>query len=403
MEVIKITIKANNTERFTWQILRDNHLPFAPANEFLKYLDSTDKSINTVKSYAHHLKHYFNFLQQTGTDWKNAKFETLADFVGYLKHPDRLPNTSPDSMGAQTAENKILMFPQSAYTDANVLPAKTKRSNSTINVMIAAVTSFYTYHARLETVPELNIHSLFRTSSLGATRYKSFLHNIAPNSEKGRNALKLRTKKQFPKTISLEEFVRLTSFCSRIRDRFLLCLLYETGLRIGQALGLRHEDIRSFDNEIIVCPRTDNVNGARAKTLSPYTVHVSEELMRLYALYLTEEYGDFESDYVFLNLWGEPVGRPMAYTSVLDLFRRLEEKTGIYIRPHMLRHTHATDLMRATGGRADLVSKRLGHKSIQTTINTYSHLTPEEVKQAYRQYESRRHLSEEKGGKLIYG
>ena len=47
---------------------------------------------------------------------------------------------------------------------------------------------------------------------------------------------------------------QLVSACNLRRDKFLICLLYETGMRIGQALGLRHSDIRSWDNEIDIVP-----------------------------------------------------------------------------------------------------------------------------------------------------
>ncbi len=42
-------------------------------------------------------------------------------------------------------------------------------------------------------------------------------------------------------------------------------LLAETGMRIGQALGLRHEDFVSRERRVMIVPRVDNVNGARAK------------------------------------------------------------------------------------------------------------------------------------------
>jgi len=42
--------------------------------------------------------------------------------------------------------------------------------------------------------------------------------------------------------------------------------------------------------------------------VGPRTVPVSAELVRLYADYLHGEYGELDSDYVFVNLWGEPHG-----------------------------------------------------------------------------------------------
>ena len=42
---------------------------------------------------------------------------------------------------------------------------------------------------------------------------------------------------------------------------------------------------------------------------------VTAELVRLYADYLHAEYGDLDSDYLFVNLWGRPVGRPWTYAA----------------------------------------------------------------------------------------
>lgn len=56
--------------------------------------------------------------------------------------------------------------------------------------------------------------------------------------------------------------------CQRLRDRFLFALLAETGMRIGQALGLRHSDFVSREQRVMIVPRADNANGARAKCTS---------------------------------------------------------------------------------------------------------------------------------------
>jgi integrase/recombinase XerD len=46
-------------------------------------------------------------------------------------------------------------------------------------------------------------------------------------------------------------------------------------------------------------------------------------VVRLYADYLHEEYGDLDSDYVFVNLWSQPFGRPWGYPAVYDLVLRV--------------------------------------------------------------------------------
>ena len=54
--------------------------------------------------------------------------------------------------------------------------------------------------------------------------------------------------------------------CEHLRDRLLLAVLYDSGMRIGEALGLRHNDIAAAEREITVV-RRDNDNGARAKSI----------------------------------------------------------------------------------------------------------------------------------------
>ena len=68
-------------------------------------------------------------------------------------------------------------------------------------------------------------------------------------------------------------------------------------MRIGEALGLRHEDLAAAEREVAVVPR-DNGNGARSKSRQPRSIPASAELMRLYADYLHGEYGDLDCDYV---------------------------------------------------------------------------------------------------------
>ena len=97
--------------------------------------------------------------------------------------------------------------------------------------------------------------------------------------------------------------------CRHIRDRFFLAVLYETGTRVGQALGLRHEDLVSRQRLVRIVARPDNPSGARAKTRVEHEVCVSGELVCLYSDYMVDEYGSLESDFVFVNLWGGPSGR----------------------------------------------------------------------------------------------
>jgi len=149
-------------------------------------------------------------------------------------------------------------------------------------------------------------------------------------------------------------------------------------MRIGEALGLRHEDLNIAEPRVSIVAR-DNDNRARAKGGRSRFIPASGELIRLYADYLNGEYGPLDSDYVFVNLWGRPHGRPLTYPAVYDLVGRLRRRTGIGFGPHWFRHTYATWLLRRGAG-MESVKELLGHASITTTVDTHGHLTIEDAR-----------------------
>jgi integrase len=79
--------------------------------------------------------------------------------------------------------------------------------------------------------------------------------------------------------------VAILAACEHLRDRFLLSLLAETGMRAGRRSGC-HCDFVSRRREVRIVPRADNANGARAKVRSAAVVPVSAPLVRLYSEYM---------------------------------------------------------------------------------------------------------------------
>ncbi len=338
-----------------WTVIDDNYLPIQPIQEFLTYLKHLERSPHTIRAYAHHLRLFWEYLSTIRTSWTVVGLSELADFVAWLRNPQ---------LGLLSLQEMLA-----------------KRSEATVNVILAAVTMFYDYHERIGNVES----PLYRSSGYAKRSYKGFLHHITKGKPVQTRLLKLKTPRRIPRTLTSHEVEQLIDACHRLRDKFLISFLYETGMRIGQVLGLRHEDIHSWDNLIRVVPRNDNANGARAKTREPYSIHVSSALMTLYTDYLIYEFDETESDYVFVNLWEGEIGRAMTYEAVRDLFHRIGRKSNIQAHPHLLRHTHATKLLQ-NGMDATYVQKRLGHANVQTTISTYAHLTDDDLNRAYQHY-----------------
>jgi len=346
-----------NTGRVTWMVLDNNYLPIRPITTFLAHLENIERSPNTIRAYAYHLKLFWEYLKEFQLEWTDIGLDELGAFVHWLRfsYPTNIIPISHE----QTA----------------------RRGETTVNAILASVSTLYDYHERTGTVKHI---PMFRTSAYPHKRYKRFLHHISKGKPIARSTLRLRERARLPATVTREQVQQLIEACPRHRDKFLIALMDETGMRVGQALGLRHEDIVSWENLIHIVPRSDNANGARSKCSKLNTVHVSKELMERYKNYLVYELEGIVSDYVFINLWDGPIGRPMQYSSVAALFHRLSKKIDTKITPHMLRHTHATEMLRACGN-LKAVQERLGHSNLQST-EIYLHLINDDLKQAHQKF-----------------
>lgn len=348
--------------RVTFRVYLDG-LPVKPINKFLSHLDKRDFAPNTIKAYAHDLSQYFRYLQKTNIDWKISNIDVITDFIGYYKHSKR--------------------------DNLSVLPTELgqARSTQTINRCLAATSAFYRYCLNTGVLGQ-SIETEAISSNLSKNpkvkEFLSFASAARPQSVSRELKPFRRAKpiKRKVKTATDSQQFLLIEFCSNPRDRLLILLLIETGMRIGQALQLRHSDIESWDSKLTIHCRFDNANEVYSKTRTPYEVIISDRWANLYTDFLIKENEDIESDYIFTKLYrkdGGQKGEPLSYPSVRDLFLRFSKSIGANIMPHMLRHSHATDLFRQKVP-IEIVSKRLGHKSIDTTKNIYEHLTAEDMK-----------------------
>ncbi len=331
-------------------------LPIAAADEFLAHLSAKRRSPNTVRGYAHDLADFFDWLEQCGRDFRALTLEQLGEFFDWLRRP------TP----ARSAQVFVLPSVGSAVTASTLVRKR------------AAVASFYRFHARRDpNVPALLGDPVAARSTGGFV--PMLVHTrrsrVGPDAV---SPIRLHAARTPPKTLTDEEIARLLGACRRARDRFLLTVMNEAGLRLGEALGLRHADLRLRAGEVHVVPREDNVNDARVKGLKQRVVPVGAVVLDAYADYMETEYGTLDCDYVFVNLFRGPIGAPMTADAVKDLAARLRKATGIgQFSPHALRHSYATRLLRC-GVPMAVVAELLGHSHLQTTQQAYSHLSVED-------------------------
>jgi len=245
---------------------------------------------------------------------------------------------------------------------------------------LAALSSFYDFHARHGVELRLLRRRTHTFASRPATSFRPFLHHVTRDRPRQSALLGWRRERpSAPATLSGDEVRRLLAACACRRDRLLVALLYDTGVRIGEALGLRHEDLDPRHTSVRVAVR-DNPNGARAKS-GPRLVPASAALFTLYNDYLDLEYGELDSDFVFANLWGGARGLPMTYPRAVQVLRRLADRSEVTFTAHTLRHTYATDLLRR-GVATEVVSKLLGHAQVTTTSSIYAHLSVDDLRRA---------------------
>ncbi|WP_432694321.1 tyrosine-type recombinase/integrase [Priestia aryabhattai] len=234
------------------------------------------------------------------------------------------------------------------------------------------------------TYSEHTIHLIYRIISASLKKAK-IIRLLKDNPASGITLPKIRKKEM--NVWSLEQvnyFInksQKTKRLTRCYIGFLIALL--TGMRQGEIMGLRWKDI-DMECQIIYIRQTltqdAEIKYGAKNDSSIRSIHISNKLIselkvhrkRVLAekLLLGQDYNDF--DLVICT----QSGKPMIPRNFRKEFYNLTEKIGLpKIRFHDLRHTHATILIQQNVN-VKLISERLGHAEIGTTLDTYSHVLP---------------------------
>ena len=231
---------------------------------------------------------------------------------------------------------------------------------ASINRAVSALKTFYRYLAREYSISD-------------------------PTTEMSAN----RLPRKLPKALTISEITSLLNSTERIgdlaalRDRAILEVLYGTGARVSEVVGLNVADLGKSTlagDEITTLKLRGKGSKERIVPLGSFAKEAIENyLVRLRPTYLQKSKSGKITAALFLNSKGTRLSRQSAWQAVINA----ADATGLTgrVSPHVFRHSYATHLL---DGGADIrvVQELLGHSSV-TTTQIYTLITIDKVREAY--------------------
>lgn len=182
---------------------------------------------------------------------------------------------------------------------------------------------------------------------------------------------KIKTKQAVKEVISDEMIEQLRDHCKCKRDLAMIDLLYSTGIRVGELVGLNRTDINFEERECVVYGKGDKERRVYFDAKSK--LHLQD--------YLKERVDDNPALFVTLDAPYERLKISGVEIRVRELGRKLNMDK---IHPHKFRRTMATRAI-DKGMPIEQVQKILGHSQIDTTMQ-YTIVNQNNVKSAHRKY-----------------
>lgn len=158
-----------------------------------------------------------------------------------------------------------------------------------------------------------------------------------------------------------------------IRNKTVIAVFYETGMRMAELIGLD-------DRDIDMGTRTIKVTGKRDKQRFIPFGNDLEKRLKEYLEVRTRTFGETSGAF-FLSQKGERIPRHQVYLLVKEALTKVSDVSKK--SPHVLRHTFATSMLNHDA-ELGAVKELLGHNSLQTT-EIYVHTTFQELKEIYKQ------------------
>ena len=331
-----VSVLKDNRPRFL--IISDiEEIEILPS-KYLKHLDQINASPNTVKSAAFALSYYYNYLQEQTIGLDEI---TLLSYSEQNKH----------------FIDFLYWVKSGKHTEHN-----TQTSNKTCNMYLGAVFRYYQFLALEDVLPMLKVLRVKKVS---------YFDSMGVNHQNAVNSFKGFFKEEEPnlEEITSEEIQELINACTNDRDRLLIAMMAETGLRLGEILGIHYTEDIDFERRTVrVRYRESNTNLARAKNAEYRIALLSNTTFEFLVKYISDNRKSLmNSEYLFTKLTGKNKGEPLDAASVYSMLKRLSKKTDINSHPHQLRHYFAEE-RRKEGWDLNDIRFALGHKKVETTI-----------------------------------
>ncbi|AFD05549.1 tyrosine-type recombinase/integrase [Solitalea canadensis] len=158
------------------------------------------------------------------------------------------------------------------------------------------------------------------------------------------------------------------------RDKLIVEMFYQTGMRLAELINLKNEDVNFYSHTI-------KVLGKRNKERIIPITKTFGSLILDYVIVKNSNGPDNKSDFLFVTNKGEQLYPKFVYNLInncLSQVATIEKKS-----PHVLRHTFATHLLNK-GAELNAIKELLGHASLAAT-QVYTHNTTERLKSIYKQ------------------
>lgn len=275
------------------------------------------------------------------------------------------------------------------------LKTEKKLGNNTIDSYILDIIKFYewnnnsdiTYISKkqiLEYISFLRSYLNEKSINRHISSLKGFYLYLVDNNIIRESPLEevysLKTKKTLPKYLSVEEVDRLLNINLKTpfdyRNKAMLEVMYATGLRVSELVGLCFSNI-DFENSLI------RVNGKGKKDRIVPLGEIAQYYLKIYINdYRSKLLNKNNYDLIFLNNHGKPISR-QGFNFILNNIRK-EVKIDKDITPHTLRHSFATHLLER-GADIRSIQEMLGHENISTT-NIYTYVVNNVLRENYDTY-----------------